>query len=194
VPAGNDVPSVAITGYTNAGKPALLNRLAGSDVLVEGKLFATLDPTVRWVVNQGCTYTLTDTVGSMRNLPHQLVDAFRSTLEEVVHADLALHVVDASAPDAMAQVTTVRGVPHEVGAFQLPELLVVNKVDIGPAEWVDALQRATPTRLPSPPRPAPACRSCARPWSPAFATWGRAGSRQRGPAWAGVPRQGCAPG
>jgi GTPase len=97
VPAGNDVPSVAITGYTNAGKPALLNRLAGSDVLVEGKLFATLDPTVRWVVNQGCTYTLTDTVGSMRNLPHQLVDAFRSTLEEVVHADLALHVVDASA-------------------------------------------------------------------------------------------------
>jgi GTP-binding protein HflX len=142
--ARNDVPSVAITGYTNAGKSALLNRLSGSDVLVEGKLFATLDPTVRRVVNEGYTYTLTDTVGFVRNLPHQLVDAFRSTLEEVVHADLALHVVDASAPDAMAQVTTVRGVLHEVGASQVPELLVLNKVDIAPQDWVDALQRAYP--------------------------------------------------
>jgi GTP-binding protein HflX len=146
--AGNEVLSVAITGYTNVGKSALLNRLAGSDVLVQGKLFATLDPTVRRVVNEGRTYTLTDTVGFVRNLPHQLVDAFRSTLEEVVHADLALHVVDASAPDAMAQVTTVRGVLHEVGASQVPELLVLNKIDVAPGEWVDALQRAYPDAIP----------------------------------------------
>ncbi|WP_337062564.1 GTPase HflX [Kineococcus sp. G2] len=142
--ARNQVPSVAVTGYTNAGKSALLNRLAGSDVLVQGVLFATLDPTVRRVSDGALTYTLTDTVGFVRNLPHQLVDAFRSTLQEVVEADLALHVVDAAAPDAMAQVTTVRGVLHEVGASQVPELLVLNKVDIAPAEWVQALQRAYP--------------------------------------------------
>ncbi|WP_432505804.1 GTPase HflX [Kineococcus arenarius] len=140
----NEVPSVAITGYTNAGKSALLNRLTGSDVLVQGVLFATLDPTVRRVGDGGSTYTLTDTVGFVRNLPHQLVDAFRSTLEEVVEADLALHVVDAAAPDAMAQVTTVRGVLSEVGAAQVPELLVLNKVDVAPQEWVQALQRAYP--------------------------------------------------
>jgi GTPase len=144
----NEVPSVAITGYTNAGKSALLNRLAGSDVLVQGVLFATLDPTVRRVVFEGFTYTLTDTVGFVRNLPHQLVDAFRSTLEEVAHADLTLHVVDASAPDAMAQITTVRGVLHEIEAGQVPELLVLNKIDIAPTEWVDALQRAYPEALP----------------------------------------------
>jgi GTPase len=139
---------VAITGYTNAGKSALLNRLAGSDVLVQGALFATLDPTVRRVVTESCTYTLTDTVGFVRNLPHQLVDAFRSTLEEVAHADLTLHVVDASAPDAMAQVTTVRGVLHEIEAAQVPELLVLNKIDIAPSDWVDALRRAYPDALP----------------------------------------------
>src|SRR3954469_7909478 len=105
---GNRVPSVALTGYTNAGKSALLNRLAGADVLVADALFATLDPTVRRIrTPDGPEYTLADTVGFVRHLPHQLVDAFRSTLEEVVDADLVLHVVDASAPDALAQVTTV---------------------------------------------------------------------------------------
>ncbi|NAZ88325.1 GTPase HflX [Kineococcus indalonis] len=138
------VPSVAITGYTNAGKSALLNRLTAAEVEVRDELFATLDPTVRRLVVDGSAFTVTDTVGFVRNLPHQLVDAFRSTLEEVVGADLVVHVVDASAPDAMAQVTTVRGVLHEIGASHLPEVLVLNKVDVAPAEWVDALRRAYP--------------------------------------------------
>src|SRR3712207_715924 len=127
----NQVPSVALTGYTNAGKSALLNRLTGADVLVQDALFATLDPTVRRTrTDDGREYTLTDTVGFVRHLPHQLVDAFRSTLEEVVDADLVLHVVDASAPDAMDQVTAVRGVLYEIGARDHPELLALNKVDV----------------------------------------------------------------
>jgi GTP-binding protein HflX len=141
----NQVPSVALTGYTNAGKSALLNRLTGADVLVLDALFATLDPTVRRTrTAEGREYTLTDTVGFVRHLPHQLVDAFRSTLEEVVDADLVLHVVDASAPDAMAQVTTVRGVLYEIGARDHTELLALNKVDVAPPEWVAALRAAYP--------------------------------------------------
>src|SRR3954451_19497552 len=98
----NRVPSVTLTGYTNAGKSALLNRLTGADVLVEDALFATLDPPVRRASTpDGRTFTLTDTVGFVRHLPHQLIDAFRSTLEEVADADLVLHVVDAAAPDAI---------------------------------------------------------------------------------------------
>ena len=142
--ARNRVPSVAITGYTNAGKSALLNRLTGADALTEDVLFATLDPTVRRTVAAGRELTLTDTVGFVRNLPHQLVDAFRSTLEEVTGSDLVLHVVDASAPDAFGQITTVHGVLHEIGAGQLPELLVLNKVDVAPPDWVAALRRAYP--------------------------------------------------
>jgi GTP-binding protein HflX len=138
------VPSVAVTGYTNAGKSALLNRLAGADVAVRGALFATLEPTVRRVATADFGYTVTDTVGFVRHLPHQLVDAFRSTLEEVTRGDLALHVVDASAPDAMGQVTTVHGVLREIGAGDVPELVVINKIDIAPPEWVAALQRAYP--------------------------------------------------
>ena len=96
----NAVPSVAIAGYTNAGKSSLLNRLTGAGVLVEDALFATLDPTVRRAVTpDGRQFTLTDTVGFVRHLPHQLVEAFRSTLEEVADADLLLHVVDATNPD-----------------------------------------------------------------------------------------------
>jgi GTP-binding protein HflX len=141
----NRVPSVALTGYTNAGKSALLNRLTGADVLVQDALFATLDPTVRQArTPDGREYTLADTVGFVRHLPHQLVDAFRSTLEEVVDADLVLHVVDASAPDAMAQVTTVRGVLYEIGARDHTELLVLNKIDVAPPEWVAALRSAYP--------------------------------------------------
>ena len=145
----NRVPSVALTGYTNAGKSALMNRLAGAAVLVQDALFATLDPTVRRTQTpEGQPYTLTDTVGFVRHLPHQLVDAFRSTLEEVVEADLVLHVVDASAPDAMDQVTTVRGVLYEIGARDRPELLALNKVDVAPPGWVAALRAAYPDAVP----------------------------------------------
>jgi GTP-binding protein HflX len=146
---GNRVPSVALTGYTNAGKSALLNRLTGADVLVEDALFATLDPTVRRTTTpEGWGYTLTDTVGFVRHLPHQLIDAFRSTLEEVTDADLILHVVDASAPDAIGQVTTVRGVLYEIGARNQPELLALNKTDlVGPAELA-ALRACYPDALP----------------------------------------------
>ncbi|NIZ91559.1 GTPase HflX [Kineococcus rubinsiae] len=142
--ARNDVPAVALTGYTDVGKSALLNRLAGADVEVRAELFATLDPTVRRVVVDDVLFTVTDTVGFVRNLPHQLVEAFRSTLEEVVRADLALHVVDAAAPDACDRVSTVRGVLREIGASDVPELLVLNKIDVAPPEWVDALQRIYP--------------------------------------------------
>jgi GTP-binding protein HflX len=143
----NQVPSVAITGYTNAGKSALLNRLSGADARTQDVLFATLDPTVRRVTAQGLRFTVTDTVGFVRNLPHQLVDAFRSTLEEVTRADLALHVVDASTPDALGQITTVHEVLREIGAGQVPELLVLNKTDIASPENVAALRRAYPDAL-----------------------------------------------
>ncbi|MGK5682159.1 GTPase HflX [Actinoplanes sp. URMC 104] len=145
--ARNQLPSVAITGYTNAGKSALLNRLTGAGMPTGDVLFATLDPTVRRVTAEGSAFTLTDTVGFVRNLPHQLVDAFRSTLEEVTRSDLVLHVVDASAADAIGQITTVHGVLHEIGAGQLPEQLVLNKIDIAPPEWVTALRRAYPDAL-----------------------------------------------
>ena len=104
-----EVPTVAIAGYTNAGKSSLLNRLTGAGVLVEDALFATLDPTVRRAQTaDGRLYTLTDTVGFVRHLPHQLVEAFRSTLEEVADADLVLHVVDGSHPDPEGQLAAVR--------------------------------------------------------------------------------------
>jgi GTP-binding protein HflX len=143
----NQLPSVAITGYTNAGKSALLNRLSGADALTQDVLFATLDPTVRKVTAQGLTFTVTDTVGFVRNLPHQLIEAFRSTLDEVTRADLALHVVDASAPDAHSQITTVRRVLRDIGADQVPEVLVLNKIDIASREAVAALQRVSPDAL-----------------------------------------------
>ncbi|SCF21138.1 GTP-binding protein HflX [Micromonospora purpureochromogenes] len=146
--ARNQISSVSITGYTNAGKSALLNRLTGADAQVQDVLFATLDPTVRRISTGELTYTVTDTVGFVRHLPHQLVDAFRSTLDEVTRSDLAMHVVDASAPDAFGQITTVHGVLHEIGAGQVPELLVLNKIDIAPPEWVDALCRAYPDAVP----------------------------------------------
>ncbi|MFI2648047.1 HflX GTPase family protein [Micromonospora fulviviridis] len=138
------VPSVAITGYTNAGKSALLNRLTGADAQVQDVLFATLDPTVRRLSTGDLTYT----VGFVRHLPHQLVDVFRSTLEEVSGSDLVLHVVDAAAPDALEQITTVHGGLHEIGAGDVPELLALNKIDVVPAEWVAALCRACPEAVP----------------------------------------------
>ncbi len=126
----NRVPSVAIVGYTNAGKSSLLNRLTGAGVLVEDALFATLDPTTRRTeTRDGRVFTLTDTVGFVRHLPHDLVEAFRSTLEESTTADLLLHVVDASDPDPEGQIAAVRQVLAEIGASDVPELLVCNKAD-----------------------------------------------------------------
>jgi GTP-binding protein HflX len=127
----NDVPSVAIAGYTNAGKSSLLNRLTHAGALVENALFATLDTAVRRTETaDGRPYTLTDTVGFVRNLPHELVEAFRSTLEEVERADVILHVVDASHPDPASQLTTVRDVIGDLGARDIPELVVFNKSDL----------------------------------------------------------------
>jgi GTP-binding protein HflX len=141
----NAVPSVAIAGYTNAGKSSLLNRLTNAGVLVEDALFATLDPTVRRAVTpDGREFTLTDTVGFVRQLPHQLVEAFRSTLEEVADADVVLHVVDASDPDPEGQLSAVRDVLAEVGAEKVPELVVVNKVDAADPDVVRRLLRSQP--------------------------------------------------
>ncbi|UWX98151.1 GTPase HflX [Arthrobacter zhaoxinii] len=126
----NSVPSVAIAGYTNAGKSSLLNRLTDAGVLVENALFATLDPTIRKAQTEdGIGYTLADTVGFVRSLPTQLVEAFRSTLEEVADADLILHVVDASHPDPEGQIAAVRTVLSEVDARKIPEIIVLNKAD-----------------------------------------------------------------
>ncbi len=130
------VPSVAIAGYTNAGKSTLLNRLTGAGVLVEDALFATLDPTVRRAeTSDGRAYTLTDTVGFVRNLPTQLVEAFRSSLEEVGEADLLVHVVDAAHPDPIGQVEAVRAVLADIeGAADIPEIIVLNKADLASPE------------------------------------------------------------
>ena len=137
----NAVPSVVIAGYTNAGKSSLLNVLTGAGVLVEDALFATLDPAVRKAKTpSGRPYTLTDTVGFVRHLPHQLVDSFRSTLEEAADADLVLHVVDGSDADPQAQISAVRGVLAEVGASGVPELVVINKIDGADPVDVKALQ------------------------------------------------------
>jgi GTPase len=141
----NEVPGVAIAGYTNAGKSSLLNRLTGAGVLVEDALFATLDPTVRRSVTpDGRPYTLADTVGFVRHLPHQLVEAFRSTLEEVAQADVLLHVVDGSHPDPEGQLAAVRGVLAQVGAATVTEIVVVNKVDVADPEVVARLLRREP--------------------------------------------------
>jgi GTPase len=139
------IPSVAIAGYTNAGKSSLLNRLTGAGVLVEDALFATLDPTVRRArTPQGREFTLADTVGFVRHLPHQLVEAFRSTLEEVKDADLIVHVVDGSDEAPQEQIAAVREVLNEIGAGQVPELLVVNKADAADPDRVAALLRREP--------------------------------------------------
>jgi GTP-binding protein HflX len=136
------VPAVAIAGYTNAGKSSLLNRLTGAGVLVENALFATLDPTVRRSeTSDGRVYTLADTVGFVRHLPHQLVEAFRSTLEEVADADLILHVVDGSQVDPEGQLRAVREVLAEIGAQDVPEVVVVNKTDAADPLVVSRLLR-----------------------------------------------------
>ncbi|MGC4812429.1 GTPase HflX [Micromonospora sp. DT228] len=144
----NSVPAVAIAGYTNAGKSSLLNRLTGAGVLVENALFATLDPTTRKATAaDGRLYTLSDTVGFVRHLPHQIVEAFRSTLEEVAEADLVVHVVDGTHPDPEEQVRAVHAVLAEVSAERLPELLVVNKTDAADEDTLLRLKRLWPDAI-----------------------------------------------
>ena len=125
------VPAVAIVGYTNAGKSTLLKALSGADVLIQDELFATLDPAVRRMKTpSGREYTLADTVGFVRHLPHQLVEAFRSTLDEVNSADLLVHVVDGHDVDPIAQLNAVREVLGQIDATDIPELVVINKADL----------------------------------------------------------------
>jgi GTPase len=127
------LPRLAIVGYTNAGKSTLLNRLTDAEVLVEDRLFATLDATTRRLsLPGGESVLVTDTVGFIRKLPHQLVEAFRSTLDVAVDADLLVHVVDASAPDPAGNIRAVRDVLAEIGADGVPELLAFNKSDLAP--------------------------------------------------------------
>ncbi|MEW8978059.1 MAG: GTPase HflX [Symbiobacterium sp.] len=143
--ATSAIPVVALTGYTNAGKSTLHRALAGSDVLAEDRLFATLDATTRRVEPaEGEPYLLVDTVGFIHNLPHDLVAAFRSTLEEVNQADLLLHVVDAAHPKREEQMQTVQAVLNDLGAGDKPTLVVYNKADlVDPAE-MEHLLASTP--------------------------------------------------
>jgi GTP-binding protein HflX len=125
--------TVSLVGYTNAGKSTLLNRLTDAGVLVENRLFATLDPRTRRLdLSGGETVLVNDTVGFVRKLPHQLVEAFQSTLEVVAESDLLVHVIDASAADPEGQIDAVRRVLAEIGADQVPELMAFNKLDAAP--------------------------------------------------------------
>jgi GTP-binding protein HflX len=140
-----NIPSVAIAGYTNAGKSSLLNKLTDAGVLVENALFATLDPTVRKTqTSDGRVYTLSDTVGFVRHLPHQLIDAFKSTLEEVSESDLIVHVVDGSHPDPFEQIKAVRLVIDEIGGKDIPEIIAINKVDIADPNVIMEILRKEP--------------------------------------------------
>ncbi|MET7291603.1 GTPase HflX [Streptomyces griseoloalbus] len=141
----NRVLSVALAGYTNAGKSSLLNRLTGAGVLVENALFATLDTTVRRAETpSGRPYTIADTVGFVRHLPHHLVEAFRSTIDEVADAHLVLHVVDGSHPEPEAQLASVREALAEVGAGEIKEVVVVNKADAADPDVLSRLLAAEP--------------------------------------------------
>ena len=138
----HNIPSVAIAGYTNAGKSSLMNRLTNAGVLVENALFATLDPTTRQTrTPDGRIFTLSDTVGFVRHLPHQLVEAFKSTLEEVAGADLIVHVVDGSHPDPMEQIRAVRHVINDVGGGDIPEIIAINKADVAAPEVMRQILR-----------------------------------------------------
>jgi len=145
----NSIPSVAIAGYTNAGKSSLLNRLTNAGVLVQNALFATLDPTVRRAESaDGRVYTLSDTVGFVKHLPHDLIDAFKSTLEEVSGSDVIVHVVDGSHPDPLGQIAAVRGVIDEIGGAKIPEIIAINKADIADPETMALVLRQEPAAYP----------------------------------------------
>ena len=145
----NSIPSVAIAGYTNAGKSSLLNRLTNAGVLVQNALFATLDPTVRKNESKdGRIYTLSDTVGFVKHLPHELIDAFKSTLEEVSGSDLIVHVVDGSHPDPLGQIKAVREVIREIGGEKIPEIIALNKADIADPEMMRLVMREEPDAYP----------------------------------------------
>ncbi len=136
------IPRAAIVGYTNAGKSSLLNALTKAQVLAEDKLFATLDPTTRkLILASGATLLVTDTVGFVRNLPHHLVEAFKATLEEAANADLLIHVADASDPEVEIQMQTTERVLAEIGAGDLPRILVLNKVDIAADDSISQWMR-----------------------------------------------------
>ena len=139
----NEVPTVAIVGYTNAGKSTLLNYLTGAGVLAENKLFATLDPTARALsMPDGREAMLIDTVGFIRKLPHHLIEAFKSTLEEAVYADVLLHIIDSSSEESENQIEVVNALLHELGADGKPIISVYNKVDLCEGD--------SPARLPYP--------------------------------------------
>ena len=145
----NSIPSVAIAGYTNAGKSSLLNRLTNAGVLVQNALFATLDPTVRKSeTKDGRVYTLSDTVGFVKHLPHELIDAFKSTLEEVSGADLIVHVVDGSHQDPLGQIKAVREVVRDIGGEKIPEIIALNKADIADPEVIRLVMREEPDAYP----------------------------------------------
>ncbi len=145
----NSIPSVAIAGYTNAGKSSVMNRLSGANALVENALFATLDPLVRKMESdEGRIYTLSDTVGFVRHLPHQLIESFKSTLEEVSHSDLILHVVDISNPDPAGQINAVREVLEEIKALEIPEIIGFNKVDLVDTQTLKNYLRQYPNSFP----------------------------------------------
>ena len=145
----NSIPSVAIAGYTNAGKSSLLNRLTNAGVLVQNALFATLDPTVRKAeTRDGRVYTLSDTVGFVKHLPHELIDAFRSTLEEVSGSDLIIHVVDGSHEDPLGQIKAVREVIRDIGGEKIPEIIALNKADIADPEMMRLVMREEPDAYP----------------------------------------------
>jgi GTP-binding protein HflX len=129
------VPSISLVGYTNAGKSSLLRALTGADVVIEDRLFATLDPRARRIwLPEGPEAVISDTVGFISKLPHQLVEAFHSTLETVAESNLLVHVVDSSAADPDAQIQAVREVLAEIGAGKIPELVVANKADLAPLQ------------------------------------------------------------
>lgn len=143
-----DLPRAAIVGYTNAGKSSLLNALTNATVLAEDKLFATLDPTTRkLILKSGATLLMTDTVGFVRNLPHNLVDAFKATLEEASSANLLIHVADASDPEVEIHMATTEKVLSEIGAGSLPRILVLNKTDIADPAALEHWTRIHPEGL-----------------------------------------------
>jgi GTPase len=144
----SEIPQAAIVGYTNAGKSTLLNALTDADVLVQDRLFATLDATVRRLeLPDNRAVVVADTVGFVRKLPHHLVDAFQTTLSEVTLSDLLIHVVDATEPDVLGQIAAVREVLGEIGAAAIPELVVFNKSDLASASEQSRLANLYPDGL-----------------------------------------------